>query len=122
MKVFVYFNLHKKLWSVRALEGKDKGRVIAHADELALSDCTFKVSEISRQKVLRERRKNIHAGVVGNMDTCKLTKAWNKAAGVQISYNPYRGPDFYEVASQKPVFAAKRVLLQKDRKVLAFQS
>jgi hypothetical protein len=27
MKVFVYFNLHKRVFSVKALEGKDKGRV-----------------------------------------------------------------------------------------------
>ncbi|CAB4165115.1 hypothetical protein UFOVP823_10 [uncultured Caudovirales phage] len=32
MRVFVYWNLHRKLWSVRAAEGPNKGRVIAHRE------------------------------------------------------------------------------------------
>ena len=66
MKVFVYFNLHRKLFSVKALEGPDKGKVIGHTTYLWLKDVTFKVSEAGRQRVLREKRKNVHAGVVGN--------------------------------------------------------
>jgi hypothetical protein len=48
MKVFVYFNLHRKCWSVKALEGPSKGRVIQHTDDIILSNCTFKVSEAGR--------------------------------------------------------------------------
>jgi len=66
MKVFVYFNLRKRCFSVKALEGMYKGRVIAHRDSLHLQDAEFKVSEKGRQRVIRERRKNVHAGVVGN--------------------------------------------------------
>ena len=32
LKCFVYFNLHKKCFSVKALEGPSKGRVFAHSD------------------------------------------------------------------------------------------
>ena len=117
MKVFVYFNLHKKLWSVKALEGANKGRVIAHCTELALEDCTFKVSEVGRQRVLREKRKNVHAGVVGQLS---LKKEWSKAAGVEVVYNPYKGPDFYEKKSQKPIAEASRVVF-KNNEVLAFK-
>lgn len=67
MRVFVYFNLHKKCWSIRAMEGNQKGRVIAHAQAVELANCTFKVSEAGRQRVLREKRKNVHAGVVGDI-------------------------------------------------------
>ena len=31
IRVEVYWNLHKRLFSVRALEGEHKGRVIEHA-------------------------------------------------------------------------------------------
>lgn len=66
-RVFVYFNLHKKLWSVKSLTGDGTyGRVIAHRRTLTLTDATPKVSEKGRQRVLREGRKNVHAGVVGN--------------------------------------------------------
>lgn len=83
MKVFVYFNLHKKLFSVRALEGNMKGRVIAHVNEVHLSDAVFKVSEAGRQRVIREQRKNVHAGVVG-----KLVPSFC-GTGTQVTYNPY---------------------------------
>ncbi len=71
MKVFVYYNLHKHCWSLKALEGKDKGRVVAHADDVMVYLAKCKVSEAGRQRVLNEQRKNVHAGVVGwvNLDS-----------------------------------------------------
>ena len=48
MRVFVYFNLHKKCFSIKALEGDRKGRVIAHRDVVVLENCKFKVSESGR--------------------------------------------------------------------------
>ena len=40
IRVEVYWNLHKRLFSVRALEGENKGRVIDHAYGVRLSDAT----------------------------------------------------------------------------------
>ncbi len=42
VKVFVYFNLHRKCLSVKALEGEHKGRVIAYADTIVLHSCKFR--------------------------------------------------------------------------------
>ena len=39
MRVKVYFNLHKKLFSVVAMEGASKGRVIKHVSEIDLEKC-----------------------------------------------------------------------------------
>ena len=64
MKVYVYFNLHKRCFSVKALEGQAKGLVIAYANDVVLFDPVFKVSKAGRDRVLRERKKNVHAGVV----------------------------------------------------------
>jgi hypothetical protein len=66
---FVYRNLNDKCWSVKALEGPNKGRVVLHARYIAVTgrDGGFKVSETGRQRVLREKRKNVHAGVVGSI-------------------------------------------------------
>jgi len=47
------------------LEGPDKGRVVGWASTVLLSDVTPKVSEAGRQRVLREKRKNVHAGMGG---------------------------------------------------------
>lgn len=68
MKVFVYFNLHRKLWSVKALDGKARGKVIAHCERVIVRGASFKVSEAGRQRVLREGRKNVHAGIVGELE------------------------------------------------------
>lgn len=91
MRVFVYFNLHKKLWSVKALEGADKGRVIAHKRMLTLANATPRVSEKGRQRVLQERRKNVHAGIVGDWDVVGEDinlPADRKYLG-RLYYNPY---------------------------------
>ena len=49
MKVFVYYNLHKHLWSIKALEGPDKGRVVHYATSVLLRDPVAKVSEAGRR-------------------------------------------------------------------------
>lgn len=106
MRVFVYFNLHKKLWSVRALEGPDKGRVIQHATALCLADCTFKVSEAGRERVLRERQKNVHAGVVG---TLVASPDAALSPSHRITYNPYRFSTFVNTDTLAPIYAAASV-------------
>lgn len=64
MKVFVYKNLHKNKWSIRNV---DTGRVIGHSDNVWLRNPKFKVSIASRNRVLTEKRKNVHAGVEGEL-------------------------------------------------------
>jgi hypothetical protein len=111
MRVFVYFNLHKLLWSVRALEGPNKGRVIQHAHEVHLVDCVFRVSEAGRQRVLRERRKNVHAGVVGRLAEAVQV---DLTGALRVTYNPYKFHTFVRTDSMEPVREAARVQL-KDR-------
>ena len=109
MKVFVYFNLHKKLFSVRALEGSNKGKVIAHMESLALDNPKLKVSKAGRERVIREGRKNVHAGVVGDFTTHLLSS--DKIAWEQVRYNPYLFDSFVD-AEQKPVSFADVAFLE----------
>ena len=74
MKVFVYYNLHKKLWSVKALEGPQKGRVITRSWYVTLLDAKPRVSQAGRNRVLREKRKNVHAGLVGTLCETSLPR------------------------------------------------
>jgi hypothetical protein len=115
MKVFVYYNLHKKLFSVKALEGPNKGRVIAHRTELNLGDVKFKVSEAGRQRVLREQRKNVHAGVAGEWYGTDPQPIVN---GVAVTYNPYKYTSFVTVQGEQPIRTAREVHL-KDRRITA---
>jgi hypothetical protein len=111
MKVFVYFNLHRKLFSVKALEGPNKGKVISHTTYLWLKDVTFKVSEAGRQRVLREKRKNVHAGIVGNISADAWDDILLQDDPKQITYNPYRFSSFVDKEDLKPVRHAKYCVL-----------
>ena len=111
MKVFVYFNLRRQLWSLKALEGSNRGRVIAHRKVVALSDCEFKVSEAGRRRVLREGRKNVHAGVVGYWRRKVISRGLSRA----VTYNPFKGPTFIDCQTVSPIFSAPRALLRDRR-------
>ncbi len=78
MRVFVYFNLHKKCFSIKALEGDRKGRVVAHSNTVLLESCKFKVSEAGRQRVL-------------------------SMVGRQVTYNPYKYSSFIIKATEQSV-------------------
>ena len=110
MKVFVYFNLHKKVFSVKALQGDRKGRVIAHVRDITLRDVQFKVSEAGRQRVLREQRKNVHAGVVGHW-AGGVDDLIVERSVVPVTYNPYKYSSFVLAESQAPVHWAESAYL-----------
>ena len=65
VQTFVYWNLHKHCWSIKATEGVSKGLVIAHADSLVITQVHPKVSEAGRRRVISEGCKNVHAGLIG---------------------------------------------------------
>lgn len=107
-EVFVYRNLSKSCWSVRVY-----GRVLFHAEHLVMIRPEFKVNEVGRQRVIKEKRKNVHAGVSGrtawmwciNMrygadtrwtaDPAPLNfEAPELLDGRAVTYNPYKGPHF----------------------------
>ena len=99
MKVFVYYNLHKHVWSIKALEGAQKGRVIAHSPTVLLHNATGKVSEAGRQRVLCEKRKNVHAGIVG---TLVHTGVEGYFPGLPVTYNPYKYTSFVYKDTEEP--------------------
>ena len=110
MRVFVYWNLHRDLWSVRALEGPQKGLVIHRAHRVLLYNATPKVSEAGRQRVIREGRKNVHAGIVGTLESLGPQEGLQDT-GEAVSYNPYKGPEFYYKATERPYKGSKRAYL-----------
>ncbi len=82
VNVYVYWNLHRHCWSV-----KRKGIVVAHHESLLLKDVTFKVSEPGRLRVIKEKRKNVHAYANGNI--VLINKAKPFGFNCKITYNPY---------------------------------
>ena len=113
MRVFVYFNLHKKCFSIKALEGDRKGRVVAHSNTVLLESCKFKVSEAGRQRVLREKKKNVHAGVTGIWidGGIRDEKCFEflDTVGRQVTYNPYKYDSFVYKSNKKPIYKTKEI-------------
>jgi hypothetical protein len=119
-KVFAYRNLHRQCWSVKALEGPLKGRVIYHANDLTLAWCDFKVSQAGRQRVLREQKKNVHAGVVGYLTECGEIATDGIDLDVPITYNPYKYDSFVDARCEVPVSSALFVNLNSKGKLHAY--
>lgn len=119
LKVFIYWNITRGVWSVKALQGEHRGRVIKHVTDITLTDCTFKVSERGRQAVLAERVKNVHAGVVGYMESPELPEVSDEH--IDVTYNPYKFATFVNRANtEEAVHTAKLVKMHSNRSVQAF--
>ena len=84
MRVEVYFNLPRKIWSVRDLS---TGLVVDHVYEITIQDPVFVVQPAGRAKVIREGRKNVHAVVRGERIERPQVDA---SGGVPVYYNPYK--------------------------------
>lgn len=100
-RVYVYRNLHTGTWSVR-----QGGRVIAHPVTIWLSDCKFLVGEKGREKVLREKRKNVHAGVSGYILEERKPAVYAQRfclseLPTKVKYNPYEAGYFRDDKGNK---------------------
>lgn len=98
----VYRNLHKKVFSVQEkIDGRWK--VCEHVSTIFLKNVSFQVSQAGRNRVLNEKRKNVHAYVIG-----ERINALEFISGVgdirkMVTYNPYKADCFHVVGdpSQK---------------------
>ena len=87
----VYRNLHKKVYSI-----KQGNLVVAHSFRLCLRDFKTIVSKKGREKVLIDKRKNVHAFLEGYYETSGMgtTAARNDLQSI-IQYNPYKHDYFF---------------------------
>ena len=114
MKVDIYFNLHKKKLSVRSRERASYGKVINHVDSILLKDCTFVVNPAGRKRVLKEKRKNVHAYVRG-----KIAHRIKFSDYRMITYNPYKYDSFVYVDTEEPVNKADYVII-RGKEIMAY--
>jgi hypothetical protein len=124
----VYCNIKRGVLSVKALEGADKGRVVAHVERLLMKDVEFRVSQAGRERVVKTQRKSVHAGAVGEIEALwgatlrgEIANSTIKGIGVgrpftafdgpQLYYNPHKTKTFVEMSDRTPVTGADRLLL-----------
>jgi hypothetical protein len=106
-KVMVYFNLHKKTFSVSY-----DNKVIMHADYVKLGDVEFRVRTGGRDRVRSEKQKNVHAFVIGNLlEYCEYPckNIPNPSSNSIITYNPYKHETFVYKEGGQPIYTAKEV-------------
>ena len=135
-KVDVYFNLHKKIFSVR-----HNGRVIEHTDAIQLRDVKYIVNVSGKRRVRKEKKKNVHAfvrGYVCDSVIKDITEWWMDSPELQIrnnssynryeaKYNPYKydsfviSEDLYTI--DRPIYESDYAYLKvmnKKPKVISF--
>lgn len=111
----VYFNLHKRLFSVRAIDAGRMG-VVAHVEAVTIADARLVVREAGRARVLQTGQKNVHAFVRGrivtNNDPC--------ADEIALTYNPRKHESFVTADGWRATRNAQRVrlFLQDGRPVM----
>jgi hypothetical protein len=107
-KVFIYRNLHRNCYSVKDWKTK---RVIAHVHSIFIVDAEFKVSQAGRKRVLKEKRKNVHAGVLGFWD--EAVKPNKRKMKTEVYYNPYKYEGFVIKSNEQMISKAKAVFLHE---------
>ena len=108
-KVMVYYNLHKHTFSISR-----NSRVIAHADYVKLTDVEFRVRQGGREKVVREKSKNVHSFVIGTLeDYCKYPceNLPSEPNSNIVTYNPYKYNSYVIKDTEEPIYSAGEVEL-----------
>lgn len=107
-EVLIYRNLHRGCWSIKDAKSK---LVLGYCMDVQLKDVTTKVSEAGRQKVIREKKKNVHAFIKGKI--VGFDKGKHKKTAY---YNPYKTKTFLD-ENGNPFTEAKAVTMT-DGKIL----
>jgi len=93
-------------------EGPQKGLVIVHRDELILADCKFIVQPAGNARVRREKRKNVHAFIEGDLDPPHGLENYSYVG--KIVYNPYKHRSFRVITTgeiSKPILKSDGVTI-----------
>jgi hypothetical protein len=120
LKVRVYWNLHKKCWSVQ--DGKS-GLVVDHGQYVVMHDVSFIVRKGGRERVLREGKKNVHAFACGTLKRIEEKKKGRLTPKEllknpyrkEVTYNPYIYNSFVWKKTGKPVTNSSSVIMVGGR-------
>ena len=115
----IYRNLHKDCFSIMKYNPEKKGyRLHSHAQNLTAEGVEFKVSQAGREKVIREKQKNVHAFVY-----CKNYSTFVKPipVGDEITYNPYAMDSFRNKNSNEPIHSASSIVMTGNKCYLNYE-
>ncbi len=95
--VDIYRNLNRDCWSIK---DRETGRICGYETSLTVMGAKFVVGKKSRQRVLEEGRKNVHAYVRSGIawSNPKITdyhSKWLRNIMLQVKYDPYKADHFF---------------------------
>ena len=113
MKYRIYFNLHKKCFSIQHyIKGKGY-RLLCHQDNFIAIKPTFKVYVNGRNKVLKEKQKNVHAYILtdniillDNIYLCNFN---------ELLYNPYRFDYFFDKDTEDKIGSLDKIYFSEKK-------
>ena len=98
----VHYNLNKHTFSITY-----KNKLIAHADHIKLNDVEFRVRPGGRARVLEDKRKNVHAFVIGTLlEYCKYPceSLPNETNNNIVTYDPYKYSSYVMKDTKEPIY------------------
>ncbi len=112
--VRVYRNLHNGKLSVMAININGDMTVVAHTESVCIKDAKLTVNETGRQRVIREKQKNVHAFVSGRI---VLNAKFDNRDVREVTYNPYKYESFVYKEDETPIHKADAILINGDGKI-----
>jgi hypothetical protein len=108
-KYYIYRNLHTGGFSIKL-----RGRVIDRDNFFLAENVVFKVNEAGRQRVIKDRKKNVHAYSVCDKYTFAANKDADKVDKLKVvTYNPYASKHF--MCAGKPIEKADKILFYQGK-------
>jgi len=104
-RVRVYRNLNNGQYSVLALEGPHKGLVLGYAPAIGIKGATLQVSDKTRNKVVREGVRTVHAWSEGHYIGCSNQPPHTHSSNdLRVTYMPFvKGYFFLRQQPDKPL-------------------
>jgi hypothetical protein len=110
--VFVYRNIRTKTYSIKDMKS---GLVIDRRDSgFLIQAAELIVSKAGRDRVLREKVKNVHAGVRGYLIENIPDDIIEKTTKVQLYYNPYTCSSFKRMDNNCDIKSCSIVLFKSN--------
>lgn len=111
-RVQVYRNLNKP-GTVYSIRDAKTGLILGHASDLLLSGCIFTVYQTGRNKVLRDKKKNVHAWIEGSFGIIHAGDDQIFSDGYEVLYDPYTQYEFELAFNRSPIRSANIVYINR---------
>ena len=110
-----YRNLNKPgvTWSI---VNSYTGLVDQYANKVILHDVVFKVSKAGQARARKQKRKNVHAFVIGNI----ITDLPKNIMLFRATYNPYRDDGFHLIDGATTLTSARYAILSEEGLFVVF--